>query len=157
MRAQHPPCPRMLAYRPPRIAMTLLLAAAVLQLATPSLWPDLSALPAGGLAVGALGFGIMLRAWWLFRERATAICPTAKTTSLITNDVYQLTRNPMYLGIVLMLLGVALATGSLPCYLAALAFFLVIDSVFCPYEEQKLEQAFGVVYARYRGAVRRWL
>ena len=109
------------------------------------------------VAVGVLGFGIMLRAWWLFRERATAICPTAKTTSLITNDVYGLTRNPMYLGIVMMLLGIAVATGSLPCYLASLAFFLIIDAVFCPYEERKLEQAFGDAFTRYRGAVRRWL
>ena len=89
--------------------------------------------------------------------RATAICPTAETTALITDDVYRLTRNPMYLGIVLMLLGIALATGSLPCYLASLAFFLIIDVVFCPYEERKLEQAFGSDYARYVGAVRRWL
>ena len=157
MKAQHPPCPRMLTYRPPRIAMALLLAAAVLQLATPAFWPELPALPTGGLAVGVLGFGIMLRAWWLFRERATAICPTAKTTSLITNDVYGLTRNPMYLGIVMMLLGIAVATGSLPCYLASLAFFLIIDAVFCPYEERKLEQAFGAAFTRYRGVVRRWL
>ena len=129
MRSQHPPCPRMLTYRPPRIAMALLLAAAVLQLATPAFWPVLPALPTGGLAVGVL----------------------------ITNDVYGLTRNPMYLGIVMMLLGIALATGSLPCYLASLAFFLIIDAVFCPYEERKLEQAFGAAFKRYRGAVRRWL
>jgi protein-S-isoprenylcysteine O-methyltransferase Ste14 len=63
----------------------------------------------------------------------------------------------MYLGIVLMLLAVALGTGSLPCYLASLAFFLVIDSVFCPFEERKLEQAFGSAYTRYRSTVRRWL
>lgn len=157
MRELHPPCPRMLAYRPPRIAMSLLLAAAALQFAAPSLWPELPALPAGGLALGALGFGIMLRAWWLFRVHATAICPTATTTSLVTNDVYRLTRNPMYLGIALMLLGVALASGSLPCYLASLAFVLIIDAAFCPYEERKLEQAFGADYSRYRASVRRWL
>ena len=157
MRELHPPCPRMLAYRPPRIAMTLLLAAAALQFAAPALWPELPALPAGGLAVGVLGVGIMLRGWWLFRVHATAICPTATTTSLITNDVYRLTRNPMYLGIVLMLIGIALASGSLPCYLATLAFFLIIDVVFCPYEERKLKQAFGPAYARYCRSVRRWL
>ena len=63
----------------------------------------------------------------------------------------------MYLGIVLMLLGVALATGSVPCYIAALSFFLIIDFVFCPFEEKKLEQAFGSRFRDYRGAVRRWL
>lgn len=157
MRQQHPPCPRMLAYRPPRIAMTLLATAAALQLVAPRLWPVLPALPASGVVAGLLGCGIMLRAWWLFRARATAICPTADTTTLITDDVYRLTRNPMYLGIALMLLGIGLGTGSLPCYLASLAFVLIIDAVFCPYEERKLEQAFGADYSRYRDSVRRWL
>ena len=151
------PCPRMLAYKPPRIAMGLLLIAGALQLAAPSIWPSIPALPASGLVVSALGFGVMLRAWWLFRRRSTAICPTAETTSLITEDVYRLTRNPMYLGIVLMLLGVSVATGCVPCLAADLFFFLIIEFVFCPFEEAKLERAFGNEYARYRNAVRRWL
>ena len=134
-----------------------MLAAAALQLALPSLWPRLPSLPASGLAIGVLGFVIMLRAWWLFRQRNTAICPAAKTTSLVTDDIYRLTRNPMYLGIVLMLLGVAVATGSAPCYVAGLLFFLIVDHAFCPFEEQKLEQAFGIEYLRYRHGVRRWL
>jgi protein-S-isoprenylcysteine O-methyltransferase Ste14 len=147
----------MLAYKPPRIAMTLLLTAGALQLAAPSIWPAVAALPASGFVVGALGFGVMLRAWWLFRRRSTAICPTAKTTSLVTDDVYRLTRDPMYLGIILMLLGVSVTTGCVPCLVASLFFFLIIDFVFCPFEEAKLEQAFGNDYARYRNAVRRWL
>ena len=151
------PCPRMLTYRPPRIALTLLLSAGVLHIATPAIWPDLPASGAAGALVALLGFGIMLRAWWLFRTQETAICPTATTTVLITRDVYRLTRNPMYLGILLMLLGAALATGSLPCYLAALAFFLIIDFVFCPYEESRLATSFGGTYASYRRSVRRWL
>ena len=122
--------------------------------------PGLPLLPAslaGGMLSALLGFGIMLRAWWLFRVRSTAICPTAETTTLITDDVYRLTRNPMYLGMVLMLLGVAIATGGLPSFLAALGFFLIIDFVFCPFEEQKLARSFGAEFARYRGSVRRWL
>ena len=99
----------------------------------------------------------MLRAWWLFRREATAICPTATTTALVTDDVFRLTRNPMYLGIVLMLLGVAFASGGVAFYVAALAFFLIIDSVFCPFEEQKLRRAFGEEYASYATRVRRWL
>lgn len=157
MKAPTKPCLRMLAYKPPRVALTLLLAAVALQLAMPSLWPSVPALPASGGVVVVLGFGIMLRAWWLFRLRATAICPTATSTSLVTDDIYRLTRNPMYLGIILMLLGASLATGSLPCYIASLSFFLIIDCVFCPFEEAQLERAFETEYARYRSAVRRWL
>jgi len=150
-------CPRMLAYKPPRIAMSLLLSAAALQFLAPSVWPTLPTLLAGGIVIGTLGFSIMLRAWWLFRQHETAICPTARTTSLITDDIYRLTRNPMYLGIVLMLAGVALGTGQLPFYLATLVFLLIIEFAFCPYEEAKLEQDFDSEFSRYRSSVRRWL
>lgn len=150
-------CPRMLNYRPPRIALTLSATAAALQFLAPTWWVQLQALPVGGAVLAALGFLIMLRGWWLFRVHNTAICPTAHTTTLITDDIYRLTRNPMYLGIVLMILGAALGSGSVFFYLAALTFFLIIDFVFCPYEEDKLESSFGVEFARYRRSVRRWL
>ena len=150
-------CPRMLRYKPPRIAFALLLGAAGWQLLLPSLAVSLPPVPAGGALLGLLGCGIMLRAWWLFRRHATAICPTATTTRLITDDVYRLTRNPMYLGIVLMLLGVAVAAGGIAFYLAALVFYLIIDTVFCPFEEDKLRRAFGASYRAYSARVRRWL
>lgn len=151
------PCPRMLTYRPPRIALALFATAGVLQLTTAWAWPRLPASLAGGAAVATIGFLVMLRAWWLFRMHDTAICPTARTTALITNDIYRVTRNPMYLGIALMLFGTALGSGGLYFYLAALAFFLIIDFVFCPYEEDKLVHAFGDQFSRYRDTVRRWL
>jgi len=117
-----------------------------------------AAVIAGGrLVLAASGFLLMLRAWWLFRVHGTAICPTAHTTALITNDIYRLTRNPMYLGIVLMLLGTALVSGGLFFYLATMSFFLIINFVFCQYEETKLIGLFGQEFARYRQRVRRWL
>ena len=150
-------CPRMLRYKPPRIAMALLMLAAALQILIPAAWVSVPASLAGGMLIAALGCGIMLRAWWLFRESQTPICPTAETTSLLTHDVYALTRNPMYLGIVLMLLGLAIAAGWILMYGAALTFFLIIDYVFCPYEEARLERTFGNTFSRYRKRVRRWL
>lgn len=157
MHTRHDPCPRILAYRPPRIAMALLAAAAVIQVALPATAHSLPMMPLAGGIVGALGFAAMMRAWWLFRVANTAICPTATTTSLITRDIFGISRNPMYLGITLMLLGVALATGGAPFYLAALAFFVVIDAAFCPYEERKLEAHFGRRFRIYCSEVRRWL
>lgn len=150
-------CPRLLNYRPPRIAMTLLLAASVFELALPAFSTPFPAAPLGGGLLAVLGFGVMLRAWWLFRSRGTAICPTATTTTLITDDVYRLTRNPMYLGIVLMLLGTAVATGVLAYYVAAIAFWLIMDFVFCPYEETKLARDLPAVFGQYSTRVRRWL
>lgn len=150
-------CTRMLQYRPPRIAFALLAGAGTIHILMPAAVPAVNALPIAGALLGITGFLVMLRAWWLFRQCGTAICPTSKTTALITHDIFRLTRNPMYLGIVLMLLGIAIATGGILFYLAALAYFLIIDKVFCPYEEQKLARDFGASFASYCRQTRRWL
>jgi len=68
-----------------------------------------------------------------------------------------MTRNPMYLGIVLILTGIAISTGGPGYYVASLSFFLVIDSVFCTFEEQKLTRTYAQAFTRYKNDVRRWL
>ncbi len=157
MHERNTPCPRILTFRPPRIALSLLALAASLHVMAPAGWPSLPAAPLAGGLLALAGFCIMIRAWWLFRVVDTAICPTAESRALITRDVYRVTRNPMYLGMVLMLLGTAVGIGGSPFYLAALAFFLVIDYVFCPVEERQLTARFGERYLTYRREVRRWL
>jgi len=135
--------------------MGLLAVAMVVHLAMP-----LTLLPSSmmvGVGVGLAGFLVMLRGWWMFKRHETAICPTAETAVLITHDVYALTRNPMYLGMILMLLGCAICAGSLPFYGVAVIYFLVINQVFCPYEERDLSGGFGTEYAEYKNRVPRWL
>jgi len=147
----------MITFRPPRIAMALLLVATVIHLAIPGSWPQLKSQPIAGVAIGILGFALMIRAWWLFRRYQTAICPTAETTSFITNDVYALSRNPMYVGMVLMLLGVALFSGGWPHYVVTATFGLILNYVFARYEEQDLLDQYGAQYSEYSARVRRWL
>lgn len=149
-------CSRILEYRPPRIAMLFLLIATALHWLTPLSALQLPSSKRAASALAVLGFGVMMFAWWQFRQRRVAICPTAATNELITDGVYRYTRNPMYLGIVLMLLAVMLWTGSLPYLIAAGAYFLVIDFAFCPYEEQKLSRDLGDMYRDYAAKVRRW-
>ena len=150
-------CDRMVAYRPPRIAMGLLVAAAGIEFLIPARWPHPRSIPVAGLTIASLGFLLMIRAWWLFRVHDTAICPTAEATFFITNDVFALTRNPMYLGMVMMLLAVALSTGGWPFYLGTLTYALILNNVFCRYEEQKMNESFGDRYEDYATKVRRWL
>ena len=140
--------------RPPRIAMSLVAAAATLHLLFPfAVLPPSSG---GGLLLTAAGFSLMLRACWLFRRARTPICPTDYATVLLTGDVYAFTRNPMYLGMVIMLLGFAIFFGTAPFYLAAALLFAILNFVFCPYEEQRLRTAFPG-YAAYAARVRRWI
>ena len=157
MRHMENTCLRMLAYRPPRIAATMLVAAALTQIALPLTSLNLPSFLFAGVALGLLGFGIMIRAWWLFRQHETAICPTAETSSFITDDIYALTRNPMYLGMLLIMLGIALLVGSWLFYFTASVYALILNHVFCRYEEQKLLHQYGDLYAAYAARVRRWL
>ena len=145
---------RIVALRPPRIAMSLVAAAAAAHLLFPLvvLPPSVS----GGMLLGTAGFALMIRAWWLFRRVGTPICPTHDATTLLTGDVYGFTRNPMYLGIAAITLGVAMSFGTAPFYLAAALLFAVLNFVFCPYEEQRLRRAFPDFDA-YAARVRRWI
>ncbi len=63
----------------------------------------------------------------------------------------------MYLGMVLMMAGIAVCMGTVPFYASALVYFAVLNFVFCPYEERKLSKAFGEHYKGYVERVRRWL
>jgi len=148
---------RIIEYRPPQIAQLFVLAAALLHWATPMKELHLYSRPVAGGILGTVGFAVMMWAWWLFRKSDTAICPTAKTEHLITTGVYRHTRNPMYLGVISMLLALAICVGTLPFYIAAAVYFVVINHVFCPYEENKLAGAFGESYLSYKRRVRRWL
>jgi protein-S-isoprenylcysteine O-methyltransferase Ste14 len=146
---------QLIGYRPPRIAMCMLIIAMAVHWLIPiSIFP--SSLKAAALA-GVTGFSLMMRAWWLFKVSETAICPTADTTVLITHDVFAVSRNPMYLGMVLMLFACAIYAGTLPFYIVAAMYFAIINIAFCPYEEQKLQDAFGEEFLAYKRSVRRWL
>ena len=151
------PCSRMLDYRPPRIAMAILVGATLVHFTLPIEWLQLPSLLSEGVLLIALGFGIMIRAWWLFQKFETAICPTAKATSFITGDIYSLTRNPMYLGMILILLGIAVLVGSWSFYVAAILYGLILNHVFCVYEEQTLRDQYGTEYSIYAENVRRWI
>lgn len=146
---------RLLRLRPPRVAAAL----SGLGLAA---GPGLSASPLAGSSVagtviGLAGLAVMLRGWWLFRAADTPVCPTDCPSSLVMHDVFEVSRNPMYLAIVLMMLGLAVALVSPTLLVATLLQFLLLDRVFCPYEEQRLEQAFGEPYRDYVRRVRRWI
>ena len=134
---------KVIRYRPPRISMMLLILAATLQWALPPVRLVLLSSSVLAICTAVAGFTIMIWAWWLFQKAETAICPTENSEVLVTLGIYRLTRNPMYLGMVLMMAGVALWFGTLPYYLVVVLYFLVINEAFCPFEEERLVATFG--------------
>src|SRR3989344_5430936 len=118
---------------------------------------DLPSPLAGGILF-AVGFALTLFSSSLFSREKTEILPTSPTNRvLITYGPFRFSRNPMYLGMVLALLGLALFFGSLPVYLAPVAQFLILNFVFIPFEEAKMARFFGASYEAYTQKVRRWL
>jgi protein-S-isoprenylcysteine O-methyltransferase Ste14 len=147
---------KLLDFTPPRIAQFLVAVAALLHWAFP-FRHELFASSILGFLLIVIGFGTMMAGWWLFRKQRTVICPTGMPTSLVVTGIYSITRNPMYLGIFTMLLGLAMIVGSIPFYTAAFVYLVAMDAVFCPYEEDRLRQLFGDDFYRYKARVRRWL
>jgi protein-S-isoprenylcysteine O-methyltransferase Ste14 len=90
--------------------------------------------------------------------RAGSNVPTnMPTTSIVATGPYRFTRNPIYLGMMLGLVGLAIAFDSLWLLVMLVPFFLVIRYGVVAREEAYLERKFGEVYRRYRACVRRWL
>ena len=111
--------------------------------------------------LGALVFvlALALLAWAIVTmTRAGSNVPTNRpTTTIVESGPYRFTRNPIYLGMVLGLIGLGIAFNSLWLLIALLPFALVIRYGVVAREEAYLERKFGDVYRGYRSRVRRWL
>ena len=110
-----------------------------------------------GVVVVFLGIATAAIPASVFKKAGTGIRPFDKATILVTGGFYRYTRNPMYLGMFLMLMGVAFLMGSVGAALPVLAFMLIIRNNFVMGEERFLEASFGQQYLDYKSKVRRWL
>lgn len=92
-----------------------------------------------------------------FRRKGTTVNPTKQPDQLVTDGLYRISRNPMYLGMLMILLGVPLVQASLLGLLSPILFFLWMDRTIIPREEQVIGRFFGEPYQRYKMMTRRWL
>ncbi len=110
-----------------------------------------------GLVPLLAGVVVVLSIAAIFRRAGTTIRPFEASSTLLVRGVYRFTRNPIYLGMVCALLGVAMLAGTLTPFLVIPAFAYLIDRRFVRAEEAMLEQRFGSQYVEYKARVRRWL
>lgn len=110
-----------------------------------------------GAAVFLAGLALMLWGARCFARAGTTIKPFERTHTLVVTGPYRFTRNPMYLGIVAMLLGAALALGTPAPWLATVLLALTLQLRFIRHEERALAASLGEPYERYRRSVPRWL
>ena len=95
----------------------------------------------------------------LFANESTTFSPTKlkDTSALVINGSYKFTRNPMYLGLLSLLVGYALWLGSLTPFIVLPLFYWLITEMQIKPEEKVLEEKFGDGYLDYKNNVRRWL
>jgi len=140
---------------PPVWLLFSLIAAYVLHrfFATPLI---VRSLPAAVVLIIA-GFGIAISGASTFSRAGTELNPTSELNAkLVTKGPFAYTRNPMYSGVTLVSLGAAFVFGTLPFFVATVLLFLLVNSVFIPYEEAKMERQYGAEFRAYKTRVRRW-
>ncbi len=103
-----------------------------------------------GVTMATISAGLFIRA-------ETGLEPFDDATVLLTSGFYRISRNPMYIGMVLMLLGVAVLFGNVGALFPIPIFCLAIRNCFILGEERFLEAAFGQQYLDYKLKVRRWI
>jgi protein-S-isoprenylcysteine O-methyltransferase Ste14 len=110
-----------------------------------------------GAAVFAAGFALALWAIATFRDAGTRVETYKATSTIVESGPYRFTRNPIYVGMFVGLIGLAIGFNSLWILAALVPFFLIIRFGVVAREEDYLERKFGGPYLAYKTRVRRWL
>jgi protein-S-isoprenylcysteine O-methyltransferase Ste14 len=109
-----------------------------------------------GILVTLAGIVLILLSGKIFRDKKTTLV-FDKPKALAKTGPYKFSRNPIYLGMLLILFGFSFCLGSLVYLISPLIFFLIINFMFIPFEEERLEKVFGKEYIKYKRDVRRWI
>jgi protein-S-isoprenylcysteine O-methyltransferase Ste14 len=110
-----------------------------------------------GLIISATGLALMLSGAMRFRSLGTNVRPDKPAKALVTSGIYRITRNPMYLGMSVLYLGLAIALDSLFAIVLLPLVLIFIRKQVIAREERYLERTFGEDYRVYKTRVRRWL
>lgn len=110
-----------------------------------------------GLAPIALAVGLVASAVRQMRRARTALDVRRPTTAIVSGGAFSVSRNPIYLSMVLTYLGVSWLVGSLPMVLLVVPLGSALYLLAIKPEERYLEEKFGATYVTYKANVRRWI
>ena len=110
-----------------------------------------------GVVVTLVGLALVLAAQQLFRRRGENPVPWTTTNAIVESGLYGFTRNPMYLGMAIAMVGVATLLRSWSAMVLVPVAIAVIDHWVIAREEAFLASKFGAAYDAYRERVPRWL
>ncbi|AWZ02013.1 phospholipid methyltransferase [Rhodobiaceae bacterium] len=113
--------------------------------------------PLLALVIATIGVGFTLSGARLFSRVGTNIKTFNKPDHLVTSGLFRFTRNPMYLGFALLLVGIAIGLGTATPFVVVVAFFVITNLWYIPFEERKMEEIFGADYLAYKARTRCWI
>lgn len=110
-----------------------------------------------GIIPVAVGLGMAVGGSSKFARVGTNINTFRRPDVLVTDGIFRFSRNPMYLGFVIALAGIAIVLGNLLSIVVVLLFFVIVDRWYIPFEERAMLDTFGQQYRSYQSQTRRWL
>ena len=110
-----------------------------------------------GFALVVIGFLFGVSALFAFRKARTTLDPHGQVSAIVSDGIYRFSRNPIYLGFLLMVIGLPLNSGSYWGVVLAPVFVMSMNRLVIEKEEAYLEKKFKDVYSSYKSSVRRWL
>ena len=142
---------------PPLIYIAGFLIGVALELTFPVDELPLALTLAGALIGGALWLALDGSAMLRFQRAGTSMIPNKPTTAFVTSGPYRFTRNPMYLGMVFLYIGLAFALGVIWALAVLPVVIAVVDGYVISTEECYLEMKYGDEYREYKRRTRRWI
>jgi protein-S-isoprenylcysteine O-methyltransferase Ste14 len=118
---------------------------------------NLQGWPMGGVVLLGLGLGVFAAAVVQMRRAMTTLNPRGQPSRLVTSGVFEISRNPIYLGNVIMILSLATWIGAPIGVLVAAGFAKLVTMRFILAEEDRLRATFGQAFDDWAGRVRRWI
>lgn len=110
-----------------------------------------------GIALMFLGLALGILASMIFRRIGASFQLHGRSSTLATFGPFRISRNPLYLGMLIWLAGLAIFLGSLSPFLFPILLFLIANFVIIPLEEQNMKTVLGQRYLEYKHRMRRWL
>jgi protein-S-isoprenylcysteine O-methyltransferase Ste14 len=143
-------------YIPPSLIAYCFVCMAVFYFALPDFNMILFPFNFIGLMIAFSGFFLMGKARDLFKKHQTTL--QIKTSNhLITEGVFAKTRNPMYLGMFILIFGFSIVSMNLISLILPFLFIIFVRFIFINKEEKLMLDQFGEEYLSYRNKVRRWI
>lgn len=148
--------PGVIAFPPALFAGTLALGLLLHFIFPVNLLPRSIAIASGAVVIVSAAL-IAISAFRAMRNAQTAVNPSQPTTAIVSDGAFAFSRNPIYLSLTLLYVGIALLFNALWALLLLLPLVVVVQSGVIEREEHYLEQKFGDEYLRYKASVRRWV